>query len=62
MQVGLVYKFVFRAVNSVGEGQDSDIAHYAFVDVPSAPSAPRVMLSHTSESQVAVEWDELETD
>jgi hypothetical protein len=27
------------------------------VDVPTRPNKPRVLLSHTSESRIAVEWD-----
>ena len=59
LTTGLIYKFRFRAINLVGAGEDSDIVEYALVDVPSAPSAPVVMLSHTTEDQVAVEWGEV---
>lgn len=57
MTSGLIYKFVFRATNTIGESLDSNIVEYALCDVPLAPSAPTVMLSFTSEQAIAVEWD-----
>lgn len=56
LETGKIYKFVFRAINAVGDSLDSNIASYALCDVPLAPSEPTVMLSHTNESQIAVEW------
>lgn len=53
---GTVYKFAFRASNLVGESSTSNTAHYALVDEPQAPEAPVVMLSHTSETEIAVQW------
>jgi hypothetical protein len=38
MITGLKYKFMFRAVNSVGESIDSDIVEYSLVDIPDHPS------------------------
>lgn len=48
LDTGTVYKFLFRATNSVGNSQDSFIAAFAAVDSPLAPETPTVMLSHTS--------------
>ena len=61
IEEGKIYKFVFRAINEVGESFDSNIAKYAICDVPPAPQQPVIMLDHTSETQVAVNWDKLET-
>lgn len=56
LTTGLLYKFKFRAINLVGNSEDSNIVEYALVDKIEAPQAPTVMLDHTSESQIAVEW------
>jgi hypothetical protein len=37
---GLIYKFKFRAINKIGNSQDSDVVEYALVDVPNAPGTP----------------------
>lgn len=56
LTTGFVYKFKFRALNSVGSSVDSNISVFALVDTPNAPNAPSVILSHTSETQIAVQW------
>jgi hypothetical protein len=61
LTTGLIYKFKFRAINQIGNSQDSDIVEYALVDVPTAPSAPQVMLSLTGEKQIAVNWSPITT-
>lgn len=43
LSTGLIYKFKFRAINEVGNSEDSDIVQYASVLRPSAPAAPTVM-------------------
>lgn len=40
LTTGLIYKFKFRAINQIGNSQDSDIVEFALVDVPTAPGAP----------------------
>jgi len=50
LTTGLVYKFKFRAYNSVGASVDSNISVFALVDAPNAPDAPTVILSHTSDN------------
>jgi hypothetical protein len=37
MTAGLVYKFYFRAINEVGQSEDSITVDYALVNVPDAP-------------------------
>lgn len=54
LTTGTVYKFTFRATNQVGHSEDSNIVLYALVDVPAAPGAPTVMLTHTNENTIAV--------
>jgi hypothetical protein len=49
LETGTIYKFVFRAINTVGGSENSNIVKYALVDVPIAPSAPQIILSHTTE-------------
>lgn len=61
IEEGKIYKFVFRAINEVGESFDSNIAEYAICDVPAAPEKPEVMLDHTTETQIAVSWPRLDT-
>lgn len=56
LTTGLLYKFKFTAINLVGNSEDSDISEFALVDVIEAPGAPTVMLDHTSEASIAVEW------
>jgi len=34
LTTGLIYKFKFRAINEIGNSEDSRIVEYALVDVP----------------------------
>jgi hypothetical protein len=53
---GLIYKFVFRTTNAVGNSLESNIVEYAICDVPLAPGSPVVMLAHTSDTTISVDW------
>ena len=59
--LGDVYKFMFRAYNTVGNSEDSDIVQYALVAVPDTPEAPTGLYSLTSDEQVAVQWNAIAT-
>ena len=50
LTTGLIYKFKFRATNSYGYSQDSDVVAFALVDVPAAPASPQIIYSSTSET------------
>ena len=56
MTTGLIYKLVFQAVNAIGNSMNSNTVQYALVDVPIAPGVPEIILSLTSEDQIAVQW------
>jgi hypothetical protein len=59
LTTGVIYKFVFKATNQVGGSEDSNIVEYALCDVPASPDAPLVMLDHTTESSIAVQWSQV---
>jgi hypothetical protein len=59
--LGAVYKFMFRAYNSVGNSEDSNIVQYALVAVPDTPDAPTGLFSLTSNEQIAVQWSAVTT-
>jgi hypothetical protein len=61
LQTGLLYKFVFRATNAVGNSEDSEIAEFACIAPISKPGAPQIMLPFTSQQSVAVEWSQVGT-
>lgn len=56
LTTGLIYKFKFRAINSIGNSEYSDTARYALVATPTAPSAPTNLVAQTSETQIGFEW------
>jgi hypothetical protein len=53
---GKIYKIKFRAINILGNSEDSGVVRYALVDQPVLPSAPTVIYSSSNETQIAVEW------
>jgi hypothetical protein len=59
LETGLLYRFKFEATNLVGNSQESDISEFALVTIISAPGKPSVLLDHTSEAAVAVQWSQV---
>lgn len=53
---GKIYKIKFRAINVLGNSEDSGVVRYALVDKPLMPSAPTVIYASSNETQIAVEW------
>jgi hypothetical protein len=53
---GKIYKIKFRAINVLGNSEDSAVVRYSLVDQPAMPSAPTVIYASSNETQIAVEW------
>lgn len=53
---GKVYKFVYRAINSVGNSLDSDVVRFALCDMPAAPTQPSKVKSLSSLSSIYLQW------
>ena len=47
---GLIYKFKFRAINAIGNSQDSAIVQFALADMALPPGAPTLMMSLSSQT------------
>ena len=48
LTAGLIYKLKFRAINAIGNSDDSEIVQYALVDKPSATTEPTCIKAQTS--------------
>jgi len=53
---GKIYKFLFRAINAVGNSLDSDIVRFALCDMPLAPLTISKDKSKSSLSSIYVSW------
>lgn len=51
---GKIYKFKFRAINAIGNSEDSTISRFAMADLPSAPTKPTKDLSKSTKNSVFV--------
>ena len=61
MTAGLIYKFKFRAINEIGNSEDSDIIQYALVDTPLATSPLTCIFDQTSTNKISVKWNAITT-
>lgn len=53
---GAIYKFKFRAINSIGNSIDSTIARFAMADMALAPSVPTKDATQSSLTSIYLSW------